>query len=79
MTQKIAAEAHYLRIVLSEALRVLHRDKGQDFVDQLVEKSFFAHNVQGQVEGSAADFERYGREAVTRAVNLARANPEPFP
>jgi hypothetical protein len=62
MSDKIKAEHLYLRFALSEALRVIAKDRGPEYVDQM----------------SPNDIDFNGRAAVLKALGAAKEHPEPL-
>ncbi len=84
MVQKTDAEVFYLRAALSEAFRVLDKDKGHEFVDELIQAAFKTHNVQERFleafnDMIPADIDQSGRKAVLDARDIARDNSSPMP
>lgn len=83
MSDKIKAEHLYLRFALSEALRVITKDRGAEYVDQMHEAIFRANNVQ-EIMLSAFDkmppndIDFNGRAAVLKALGAAKEYPEPL-
>ncbi|MCD4509708.1 hypothetical protein LQT97_00525 [Brucella pseudogrignonensis] len=83
MSDKIKAEHLYMRYALSEALRVITKDRGPEYVDEMIEAIFQANNVQ-KIMLSAFDkmlpndIDFNGRAAVLKALGAAKEYPEPL-
>lgn len=77
------SENAYLGSALTEALKVIQRDHGADFVDRLVEEIFRQRNIQEAFldeydDNVGAEMDKYGRAAITIAVESAKRNPRPL-
>lgn len=83
MSDKIKAEHLYLRQALSEALRVITKDRGPEYVDEMIEAIFQSNNVQKIMlsafeKMSPNDIDFNGRAAVLKALGAAKEYPEPL-
>ena len=83
MSDKIKAEHLYLRQALSEALRVITKDRGSEYVDEMIEAIFQSNNVQkimlSAFEKMAPnDIDFNGRAAVLKALGAAKEYAEPL-
>lgn len=81
--QKRQAERLYVDSALAECLRVIGRDHGDEYVDQLISAIFEISNVQAALlemhdEMPPPDIDQAGREAVGAAVDRARKTRTPL-